>query len=214
MTELKILSDPICPWCYIGKTGLDKAMKHFPSEILNIIWLPFQLNPDMPKEGMERNSYLSLKFGSSTKATNAYKPIADRLKNDKINCNLSKIKTTPNTLNAQRLIYWAGIEGCQTEVVENLFEAYFLYGSDIGDIDSLIQLGKKSGLSGDLTKRLLESLEDQETIHEIEMQYRKAGIEGVPTFILNNDFVISGAQNEEFWIKVLTEILNKNRILD
>ena len=84
MTELKILSDPICPWCYIGKTGLDKAMKNFPSEILNIIWLPFQLNPDMPKEGMERNSYLSLKFGSSTKATNAYKLIADRLKNDKI----------------------------------------------------------------------------------------------------------------------------------
>ena len=163
---------------------------------------------------MGRNSYLSLKFGGSTKATKAYKPIADRLKNDKINCNLSKIKTTPNTLNAQRLIYWAGIEGCQTEVVENLFEAYFLYGSDIGDIDSLIQLGKKSGLSGDLTKRLLESLEDQETIHEIEMQYRKAGIEGVPTFILNNDFVISGAQNEEFWIKVLTEILNKNTILD
>mgnify|MGYP003331099700 FL=1 len=97
-------------------------------------------------------------------------------------------------------------------MVENLFEAYFLYGSDIGDIDSLIQLGKKSGLSGDLTKRLLESLEDQETIHEIEMQYRKAGIEGVPTFILNNDFVISGAQNEEFWIKFLTEILNKKTI--
>ena len=133
MIQLKILSDPICPWCYIGKKTLDKATHKFPLEILNIVWMPFQLNPEMPKEGMERKAYLVNKFGNSDRAIKAYAPILERFNIDKIDSDFTKIKTTPNTLDAQRLIHWAGIEGCQANMVENLFKGYFLNGADIGN---------------------------------------------------------------------------------
>ena len=209
MIQLKILSDPICPWCYIGKKALDKAIHKFPLEILNIVWMPFQLNPEMPKEGMKRNVYLVNKFGNSDHAVKAYAPILERFNIDKINSDFTKIKTTPNTLDAQRLIHWAGIEGCQTNMVENLFKGYFLNGADIGNKETLISLGEMSGLSGKITQKLLESEEDKETILNIEKKYRQAGVSGVPTYLINDDFVIPGAQTKEFWIKVLSEISNR-----
>ena len=209
MIQLKILSDPICPWCYIGKKALDKAIHNFPLEILNIVWIPFQLNPEMPKEGVERNVYLVNKFGNSDHVMKAYAPILERFNIDKIDCDFNKIKTTPNTLDAQRLIHLAGIEGCQTNMVENLFKGYFSNGADIGNKETLISLGETSGLSKKITKKLLESEEDKETILNIEKKYRKAGVRGIPTYLINEDFVIPGAQTEEFWIKVLSEISDK-----
>ena len=209
MIELKILSDPICPWCYIGKKALDKVTHKFPLEILNIVWIPFQLNPEMPKEGMERKVYLVNKFGNSDRAIKAYAPILERFNIDKIDSDFTKIKTTPNTLDAQRLIHWAGIEGCQKNMVENLFKGYFLNGADIGNKETLISLGEVSGLSKKITKKLLESEEDKETILNIEAKYRQAGVSGVPTCLINDDFVIPGAQTEEFWVKILGEISDR-----
>ena len=206
MIQLKVLSDPICPWCYIGKKALDKAKHKFPQELLNIVWMPFQLNPKMPKKGMERKVYLVNKFGSSDNAIKAYAPILERFNSCKIECDFTKIKITPNTLDAQRLIHWAGIEGCQSKMIENLFKGYFLNGADLGNKEILIGLGEISGLSKNITKKLLESEEDKETILHIETKYRQAGVRGIPTYLINDDFVVTGAQTEEFWIKVLTEI--------
>ena len=206
MIQLKVLSDPICPWCYIGKKALDKAKHKFPQELLNIVWMPFQLNPKMPKKGMERKVYLVSKFGSSDNAIKAYAPILERFNRRKIDCDFTKIKITPNTLDAQRLIHWAGIEGCQSRMIENLFKGYFLNGADLGNKEILIGLGEISGLSKNITKKLLESEEDKETILHIESKYRQAGVRGIPTYLINDDFVVTGAQTEEFWIKVLTEI--------
>ena len=209
MIQIKILSDPICPWCYIGKTGLEKAMKQFSPEFVKIVWEPFQLNPQMPEEGMERKAYLLNKFGSSDHAIKAYAPILEHFKILRIHSNLEKIKTTPNTLNSQRLIYWAGIEGCQLKLVDNIFQGYFLNGADIGDKGTLIKLGEMSGLPEKLTKKLLASDEDRETILSIEAKYRNAGVKGVPTFLVNDYFVVPGAQTEAFWTKVLNEISEK-----
>ena len=209
MIQLKILSDPICPWCYIGKKALDKAMHKFPLEILNIVWMPFQLNPEMPKEGMERKTYLINKFGSSDHAIKAYAPIFEHFNIYKIDSDFTKITTTPNTLDAQRLIHWAGIEGYQTNMVENLFKGYFSNGADIGNKETLISLGEMSGLSKKITKKLLESEEDKETILSLEATYRNVGVNGVPTCLINDDFVIPGAQTEEFWIKGLSEISDR-----
>ena len=211
MIQLKILSDPICPWCYIGKKALDKAKHKFPLELLNIVWMPFQLNPKMPKKGMERKVYLVNKFGSSDNAIKAYAPILERFNSCKIDCDFTKIKITPNTLDAQRLIHWAGIEGCQMNMVENLFKGYFLNGADIGNKEILISLGEMSGLSKTITKKLLESEEDKETILHIELKYRQAAVHGIPTYLINDDFVIPGAQTEEFWIKVLSEIPDRDK---
>ena len=206
MIQLKVLSDPICPWCYIGKKALDKAKHKFPQELLNIVWMPFQLNPKMPKKGMERKVYLVNKFGSSDNAIKAYAPILERFNSCKIDCDFTKIKITPNTLDAQRLIHWGGIEGCQSKMIENLFKGYFLNGADLGNKEILIGLGEISGLSKNITNKLLESEEDKETILHIESKYRQAGVHDIPTYLINDDFVVTGAQTEEFWIKVLTEI--------
>ena len=206
MIQLKILSDPICPWCYIAKIGLDKAIHKLSPKMVDIAWMPFQLNPQMPEKGMERKSYLIDKFGSSDHIMRAYEPIIKRFKIHNMDCDLTKISITPNTLNAQRLIYWAGIEGCQKNVVEDLFKGYFCYGADIGDKETLINLGAMSGLPKKITRNLLESEEDKEIILNIESKYRQAGVSAVPTCLINDDFVIPGAQTEEFWVRVLSEI--------
>ena len=190
MIKIKCLSDPICPWCYIGKKCLDKAISQFNSNLIQVNWVPFQLNPNMPKDGITRKKYLIQKFGSEKKIIEIYNPIVHKLKENDIEFDFSKIQFTPNTINANRLIYWAQLEEKGTLLVENLFKAYFAEGKDIGNIDSLIEISRKSGLS--------------------ENKYRAAGVTGVPTFIINDDYVIPGAQTKEFWLEVFEEVFQKN----
>lgn len=129
MTKLDIISDPICPWCYIGKAHLDRALEAAPEHNFDIEWHPFQLNPDMPAGGMDRRLYLETKFGGKEQAVRAYAPVVEHAQSAGLEIAFDKIKTTPNTFNAHRLIYWAGIEGCQTPVVAGLFRAYFKLGT-------------------------------------------------------------------------------------
>jgi len=127
MIKLDIFSDPICPWCFIGKTHLDRALESRPNHPFTIEWHPFQLNPEMPEGGMERRAYLEGKFGGKDNAIKAYMPVAEHAEKAGLKVNLEGIKTTPNTINAHRLIHWAGIEGVQTPIVSALFKAYFCY---------------------------------------------------------------------------------------
>ena len=137
MVKLDILSDPICPWCYIGKANLDRALEAHPDHPFVIEWHPFQLNPDMPPEGMDRRAYLEAKFGGREAAVQVYARIAEAAKAAGLSIAFDKIERTPNTLDAHRLIHWAGVEGRQTAVVTRLFKAYFEAGQDIGDRDVL-----------------------------------------------------------------------------
>ena len=211
MIKIIILSDPICPWCYIGKKCFDEAIKQFESHYFSIKWLPFQLNPNMPKEGMDRKNYLIKKFGNEKKTIEVYTPIVNKFNENKIDFDLSKIQTTPNTFNANQLIYWGQLEDKGNDVVENLFKAYFLEGKNLGDINCLIEIGMKSGLTKKITPTVFENTKDIKIVQDIENKYRKAGVSGVPTFIINNDYVVPGAQSREFWQEVLKELTQKSR---
>ena len=211
MIKINILSDPICPWCYIGKKCFDDAINQFESHYFCIQWLPFQLNPNMRKEGMDRKNYLIKKFGNEKKIIEVYSPIVNKLKENNIAFDLSKIQLTPNTFNANQLIHWSQLEGKGNEVVENLFKAYFLDGKNLGDINCLIEIGMKSDLTKKITSTVFENTNDIKIIQEIEDKYRKAGVSGVPTFIINNDYVVPGAQSKEFWLGVFKELTQKYR---
>ncbi len=206
MVKLDILSDPICPWCYIGKTQLDRALLQMPNHPFTIEWHPFQLNPEMPKSGMDRRDYLERKFGGKEGAVRVYSQIEAHAKSLNLPIDFSAMKRTPNTIDAHRLIYWAGLEQKQNEVVQSLFEAYFCKGEDIGDAEVLSKIGSESGMDETVLKRLLSGASDIDSIEERDAHSRKMGVNSVPTFIVANQHVVPGAQTAEVWTKVIEEV--------
>ncbi len=204
--KLDILSDPICPWCYIGKTHLDKALADVPDHPFVIEWHPFQLNPDMPREGMDRREYLERKFGGKEGAVKAYAPVVEHADKAGLSINFEGMTRTPNTLDAHRLIHWAGIEGKQSLIVDALFEAYFIKARDIGDHDVLTELAEEAGLDAAAIRRLLEGDSDVETIQSRDAHSRKMGVTSVPTFIVANQHAVPGAQQPELWKQVIADI--------
>ena len=206
MVKLDIFSDPICPWCYIGKSYLDRALEKVGNHPFNIQWHPFQLNPEMPLEGVDRKKYLETKFGGRDLAVKAYKPVLEHAALAGLNLKLEDIAKTPNTLSSHRLIFWAWQEGVQNAVVSALFKAYFVEGRDIGKNAVLIDISHNAGISRDLVSRLLSGKNDLEQVIELDKAARKMGINSAPTFILNAKHVITGAQNVEFWSNLITEV--------
>ncbi|MBM1218877.1 DsbA family oxidoreductase [Ponticoccus sp. SC2-23] len=209
MVKLDILSDPICPWCYIGKARLDAALKARPDHPFVIEWHPFQLNPDMPPEGMDRRSYLEAKFGGKEQAVSVYARIAEEAEASGLFVNLASIDRTPNTVNAHRLIHWAGIERKQEAAVTALFNAYFTEGRDIGDSKVLCDIAEAIGMERDVVERLLSSDAEIEDIKARDAHSRQMGVNAVPTFIVAQQHVVPGAQPAEFWEKVIDDIIEQ-----
>ncbi|MEM6576899.1 MAG: DsbA family oxidoreductase [Pseudomonadota bacterium] len=209
MVSLNIISDPICPWCYIGKTCLDRALEARPEHPFDISWHPFQLNPDMPAEGMDRRAYLEGKFGGKAGAVQAYAPIAARAEAEGLQINFEGITRTPNTINAHRLIHWAGLEGRQTEVVTALFVAYFEEGRDIGEQDVLADIADGAGMDASMILKLFDSDADLEDIRSRDAAFRKMGVTGVPCFIVNGEHAVPGCQPTELWLKVIDELTGR-----
>ncbi|WP_372991557.1 DsbA family oxidoreductase [Sulfitobacter sp.] len=207
--KLDIMSDPICPWCYIGKAHLDRALSAEPDHPFIIEWHPFQLNPDMPEGGMDRRAYLEGKFGGKEAAVKAYAPVVEHAKNAGLTINFEDMKRTPNTLNAHRLIHWAGIEGRQTAAVSALFKSYFVEARDIGDLEVLSDIADGIGLDAALISRLLASDADVQSIRDRDAHSRSMGINSVPTFIVAGQHAVPGAQPPELWTHVLAELRAK-----
>jgi len=213
MTEpikLDIMSDPICPWCYIGKAHLDRALTDHPDHPFVIEWHPFQLNPDMPAEGMDRRAYLEGKFGGKEGAVRAYAPVVEQAKAAGLTINFEAMQRTPNTLNAHRLIHWAGIEGRQTAAVSALFHAYFVEARDIGDSEVLADLADGIGMDASVVTRLLSTDEDADNIRKRDAHSRQMGVSAVPTFIVAGSHAVPGAQPPELWKRVISD-LQKNK---
>ena len=206
MIQLDIYSDPICPWCYIGKIHLERALEALNENLFNIKWHPFQLNPEMPKNGMNRKKYLEQKFGSISGFTSAYRPVIEHTKNFNIDLKLDKIQTTPNTMNAHRIINWAVLEDCQNKIVSELFKAYFVDGLDLGNKTILAQLASKYFMDEKSILRLLNSDNDISNIIDKDRTARRMGIKAVPMFIVADQYAVSGAQTAEFWQTVVKDI--------
>jgi len=209
---LDIISDPICPWCYIGKTQLDVALAETPDHPFVIQWHPFQLNPDMPRIGMDRREYLETKFGGKEGAVRAYAPVVERAKAAGLEINFEGMKRTPNTLDAHRLIHWAGIESKQGAVVDALFHAYFVEARDIGAHEVLGDIADGIGLDASLVLKLLASDADTDDIRVRDTHSREMGISSVPTFIVAGQHAVPGAQPPELWAKVITELKAKGSL--
>ena len=206
MIRLDIFSDPVCPWCFIGKHNLFTALSGVDEELFSIEWHPFQLNPNMPEGGMDRREYLETKFGGNEGAIQAYLPIVEHANATGLTINFEAITKTPNTLKAQCLINWAKLEGCQNELIQALFEAYFCHGKDIGDTAVLIDIAAQSGMNADVVKRLFASGQDQLEMQERDASARDMGVRAVPTFIVAGQHVVSGAQSVEMWQSVIEDI--------
>ncbi len=207
MVKLDIVSDPICPWCYIGKTLLDRALEQRPEHPFVVEWHPFQLNPDMPAVGMDRRAYLEGKFGGKDAAIAAYAPVVERAEAVGLNIDFGAIKRTPNTLNAHRLIHWAGIEGKQNAAAMALFAAYFTQGSDIGDAEVLADIADGIGMNAAIIAKLLASDADADDIRARDAQFREMGVNSVPTFIVAAQHAVPGAQDTAMWLTVMDEII-------
>ncbi len=206
MTTIQIISDPICPWCYISKTRFERALAARPEHGLDISWKPFQLNPNMPPEGMDRREYLEHKFGGKEAAVQVYGDIQKTAEEDGLDVALDKITRTPNTINAHRLIHWAGIEGVQNEAVAALFIANFKEGKDISDPAILADIAESVGMDRAMTERLLASNAEVSETRAEDGKAREMGVQGVPTFLIDGQYVVTGARETDFWVDLIDEI--------
>lgn len=206
MVTLDIYADPICPWCLIGKARLDRALESRPDHPFQIRWLPFQLNPDMPAGGMARDDYMAMKFGGQDGILRAYQPVLQAAEESGITLNLPSIARTPNTLDAHRLIHWAGLEERQTRMISALMKAYFQEGQDIGDPTTLTEIAGRIGMDKAMVARLLDSDADRAMIVDADRDARARGIRGVPFFIVASQYAVEGAQPTSLWQQVIDEV--------
>ena len=197
MIELDIFSDTVCPWCFIGKKRLENALKKYTNLEIKQTWRPFQLNPGMPPDGMDRQEYLISKFGSADAAKTVYENIYEEGIKEGINFNFDLMDLTPNSFNSHRLLALAYKQNIQESVLNSLFESYFINGKDIGDPNILLEIAVKHKIDAEEFKNYLSNQENIEPLANEEIQARKMGINSVPTFIINKQIVISGAQTSE-----------------
>ncbi len=214
MIRLDIFSDPVCPWCMIGKANLDRALAAHPDHPFAIEWHPFQLNPDMPPEGAARAAYLEAKFGSREKVVQIHVMLEKAAQKAGVAFDFGAISRIPNTLNAHRVIHWAGLEGRQTAMVSALFRAYWREGRDIGDAGVLAALAGEVGMNEVQIARLLASDADADDIAARDLDARRKGVTAVPTFLIAQAYVVSGAQPPEVWGQVIDELVAKTAAPD
>lgn len=200
--RIDIISDTVCPWCYIGKRRLEQALTLRPDVKPTITWHPFQLNPDMPPEGLNRKTYLESKFGGPEGAERVYGAIRDAGATLDIPFNFDAIATTPNTIDSHRVIHWADSEGKQDAVVEALFRGYFLEGANIGDHDVLADTAGNCGMDGSAIGERLNTDADHAAITEAATRASKMGVSGVPCFVVDSKYVVSGAQEADYFVQL------------
>ncbi len=203
---VEVVSDAICPWCFVGKRRLEQASRLLGDDLrLDVRWRPFQLNPAMPKEGLDRRTYRTAKFGSWEHSQALDAQVAAVGTEVGIAFRHDLMARTPNTFNAHRLIWLAGREGKQDEVVEDLFRAYFTEGRDIGNASILADLAAEAGLLRERASDFLRSDEGSAEVSVEEAQARRLGISGVPTILVGGVPVFSGALRAKIMAAKLRE---------
>ncbi len=213
MIRLDIFSDPVCPWCYIGKANLDRALEAHADHPFRIEWHPFQLNPDMPSEGVDKHDYLAAKFGED-RLVQMHLRLKEASRAAGAEIDPDTPRRMPNTLDAHRLIHWAGLEGRQTAVVSAIMRAYWREGRDISNAGVLADIAAAAGMDRAVTARLLASDADADDIRARDADARAKGVSAVPTFLIAQQYVVSGAQPPEVWGRVIEELVEKAKTAD
>lgn len=209
--QIDVISDTICPWCYIGKRRLERAIAMRPQISFDVRWRPFQLEPEMPIEGVDRKAYIDAKFGGATeRLKHIHGELLQAGQVEGIAFALDKIQRTPNTINSHRLIRWSHSMGVQDQVVEGLFRAYFLEGRDIGSMKVLAEIGDAAGMDSELVEELLNSDADRELVEREDSLARKIGIEGVPTYLIGGKQLVTGAQDPEALVRVIDRVASES----
>ncbi|MBP7243415.1 DsbA family oxidoreductase [Amaricoccus sp.] len=206
MTRLEVISDVVCPWCYLGVAQLLRALRDRGDSLFAISWKPYQLDPDIPPEGRDRAAHMKAKFGDLARLA----PVHDRLREAGravgLTFDFAAIRRAPNTLDAHRVIRWAAAEGRQTATALEIFRRYFEAGEDVSDPAVLAAAAETAGLDGAAIGRLLAGDADRaETLAEAEAA-RSMGVTGVPTFLLGGRYAVVGAQPVETWMRIADEI--------
>lgn len=216
LTALKIdiVSDVICPWCYLGKRRLELALESLSGEVEAIVaWHPFQLEPDAPAEGFDALERLASKFGSKDAVRGAWERLEALGREVGLSYDFQAAKVIPNTLDAHRLLHWAGQEdlGVQNRLSDLLFKANFEEGLDVGRKDVLVRLAAEAGMDGKLVATLLDGDADRDETRAEIANLSRMGVTGVPFFIIENSYAVSGAQPVEAFVNALREIAQMKR---
>ena len=203
-----MFSDTICGWCYIGKERLKQALREVGGNGIKVTNLPFQLNPDMPMEGMDRIQYIKKKFGSIENAKPMYDNMILQGQQENLEIKLDKIKKTPNTVKSHLLIDYAKLNKVENEVIDSIFESYFFKAKDIGDENVLLEIGKKHDLDIKGLEKFITQKENLQKIDKLDTIAKQMGISGVPFYIFNDKISISGAETVENLAQAINKSLN------
>jgi predicted DsbA family dithiol-disulfide isomerase len=206
--RIDVISDVVCPWCYIGKRRLARTLELFRESVgetpqVEVVWRPFQLNPQLPAKGIERSEYLAVKFGS--RAQEIYSRVTGVGRSVGIDFAFDRIVRQPNTVPAHQLIALAQRYGNQDEMVETLFRGYFLEGVDLTQSDNLVELARRAGLEGQVARECLDDDAQRQAVLAEDGQARALGVTGVPFFIFEQRLAVSGAQEPDVLLRALTE---------
>ncbi|MES1990508.1 MAG: DsbA family oxidoreductase [Pseudomonadota bacterium] len=208
--QLDVVSDTVCPWCYIGKKRLDEALRQHGGEGISLRWRPFQLDASIPEGGVDRKAYMQKKFGAdpdrAKAVTGTIRDYGDQLG---ITFNFDKIAISPNTLDSHRLIRWAGTAGCQDQMLDILFRRFFTDAEDIGNHAVLLDAAREAGMDTDIVADLLTRGADRELVQREESLAREMGIQGVPSFVINEQWVMVGAQEVPALLRMFEKLLAK-----
>ena len=196
--RIDVISDVVCPWCFIGKRRLKKALALRPGVTVEVHWRPYFLNDWIPREGMSREQYLTTKFGSPERYKGIAQRVAAAAAEEGLTYAADKMKRQPNTLDCHRLIRWAEGIGKAAEMKQKLMDLYFTQGADLTDRDTLVKAAADVGLDADTVRAALASDQDVAEIEQEAQSAKTAGIEGVPCFIFGGKFAVSGAQSPEY----------------
>ncbi len=202
--KIDIVSDVVCPWCVIGFINLQKAIKELNDQIkFEISWKPYELHPEIPQNGYDKKLYLEQKFGDLSGRQSPYKQIEEIGNSLGFKFNFSKTERIPNTFNAHRLLWKSKQEGLQTELSEALFKAYFTDGRDVGSIEVLSDIAHEVGMKKEEIKNFLNSKEGGQETADEEMNFIEKSIGAVPTYFINNKYIIQGGQEPETFVSFL-----------
>ena len=205
--QIDVISDTVCPWCFIGKRRLARAMAMRPAITFDVKWRPYRLDPTIPKGGHDRKAYMRAKFGEDPmKIVEMHKLIAAEGAKDGIEFDFAAIERRPDTLDSHRLIRWAEATGVQDEVVERLFIAYFENGEDIGDIRVLADIADICGMDGVEVAQTLEGDQDRALVEREDQIAHEMGVTGVPAMIFGNRLAVSGAREPELLVSVIDRV--------